>query len=193
MNEMLKLHEEGALDAAQEAWFKAPKAIEELYDVENDPNEINNLANDPKYADKLVELRFALKTWLSEVGDMSYIPEKEMVYNWWGDKETAPTTATPQVITTSGGVKITCATKGASIGYKILGEGQVDTKVKRKIETWDAPYVFGKVKNGVEIEVATPWNVYKDGDVLNLKKGEKLLVNSMRIGYNASTIEFVQQ
>ncbi|RKY05412.1 heparan N-sulfatase [Candidatus Poribacteria bacterium] len=41
----------------------------ELYDLENDPDEVVNLADDPKYADILEELRGKLRRWQEETND----------------------------------------------------------------------------------------------------------------------------
>jgi len=57
----------------------ATKPIEELYDLENDPNELNNLAFDPKYSDTLNKLRLRLKSYVIETGDLGYLYESEMV------------------------------------------------------------------------------------------------------------------
>ncbi|MEM7697024.1 MAG: sulfatase-like hydrolase/transferase [Verrucomicrobiota bacterium] len=54
------------------------KPAEELYDLENDPHEINNLINDPAASEKLVELRSALMDWQLSVGDIGLIPESEI-------------------------------------------------------------------------------------------------------------------
>lgn len=48
--------------------WKAPPSME-LYDLANDPFEKNNLADDPRFQDKLEELRSQLTSWLSESGD----------------------------------------------------------------------------------------------------------------------------
>ncbi|MGH7199485.1 MAG: sulfatase family protein, partial [Planctomycetaceae bacterium] len=42
---------------------------DELYDLEKDPHEINNLANDAKHAEKLKELQAKLKQWMKETND----------------------------------------------------------------------------------------------------------------------------
>ena len=66
----------GKTNAVQSRAFKN-KPVEELYDVENDPWEINNLANDPKYADILKRMRGALDDWRMESRDVGVIPESE--------------------------------------------------------------------------------------------------------------------
>ncbi len=57
--------------------FWEPKPSEELYDTENDPWEINNLANDPAYADVLKEMREANKSWVKKIKDTGFVPEDE--------------------------------------------------------------------------------------------------------------------
>ncbi|MBA7568177.1 hypothetical protein ES708_09898 [subsurface metagenome] len=58
-------------------WNKKP--TEELYDTENDPWEINNLATDPKYYDVLVRMRNANKDWLLNIRDAGFIPEADLI------------------------------------------------------------------------------------------------------------------
>ena len=43
----------------------------ELYDIENDPNEMRNLIRDPQYAQVAKDLRDALFTWLENTGGES--------------------------------------------------------------------------------------------------------------------------
>jgi N-sulfoglucosamine sulfohydrolase len=118
MPHMLKLRDEGKLNAAQMSWFRVSKPEEELFDTQNDPYELNNLANDPKYAVKLKELRTAHEKWLKDYKDWGAIPEIDMVHQWWNGKNTAPKTAEPLVAFRGNKVNISSATKGASIGYR---------------------------------------------------------------------------
>ncbi len=69
------LHLENKLPPEQDAFMKASKPVEELYDIKNDPSEVHNLANDPKYAGKLKELRSQLTNWRTSVGDAGVTPE----------------------------------------------------------------------------------------------------------------------
>lgn len=192
MRELLQLHEEGKLDACQEDWFKPTKPQEELYDVVNDPHELHNLAGDPAYKGKLEELRTAFRRWMDEVGDLSYMSEREMITNWWHGQNHAPLTAGPVLHNVAGGYTLSCPTKGASIGYKILKPGENDVKRKAVRQSFDSGYVIRKQPNGVEEEVDTPWQVYREGMVLSLSPGDRLLVNAKRIGYeeNVQTFNF---
>lgn len=71
-----KAFREGKTNEAQSIFFME-KPVEELYDVENDPWEVNNLANDPKYAAVLNRMRKALYDWRMEIYDTGVIPETE--------------------------------------------------------------------------------------------------------------------
>ncbi|HET7179537.1 MAG TPA: sulfatase [Chryseosolibacter sp.] len=54
---MRKLNLDGKLTDAQKLFFARVKPVEELYDLEKDPEEIHNLADDPKYSAVLAKLR----------------------------------------------------------------------------------------------------------------------------------------
>ena len=62
-------HEAGTLNETQRLLFRDVRPPEELYDVKNDPYEINNLANDPAFAARLMQMRGWLDTWIVETGD----------------------------------------------------------------------------------------------------------------------------
>ena len=64
----------GALNETQ-ARFWLPRPAEELYDIEKDPHNINNLAADSAYAAVLAELREENLRWLKEVKDANFLPE----------------------------------------------------------------------------------------------------------------------
>lgn len=62
------LHLENRLPPEQDAFMKGSKPEEELYDVKNDPGEVNNLAGNPEYAPVLATMRNALSK-LRQVAD----------------------------------------------------------------------------------------------------------------------------
>jgi hypothetical protein len=109
--------------ATEEQWqvVSPDKPEEELYDTATDPHEVVNLADDPKHAARLKELRAALDAWIERTGDLGLLPEGEMVRTrLWSGAETQPKTALPNVRRAGDGiVTITCKTDGASIGYRI--------------------------------------------------------------------------
>ena len=84
------LYEAGELNEAQ-AWFLGPeRPAEELYDHEHDPDEVRNLAADPRYAEELARHRAILERWIEESGDHGQWPESEAglraVLDQWGER-----------------------------------------------------------------------------------------------------------
>ncbi|SFS29709.1 Arylsulfatase A [Porphyromonadaceae bacterium NLAE-zl-C104] len=74
--ELRRLYLEGETNAEQEKlWNK--KAVEELYDWQNDPYELNNLANDPAYAGIKDGLKNQLHEWMIKTHDLGLLPEAE--------------------------------------------------------------------------------------------------------------------
>lgn len=60
-------------------WWQLPrKPVEELYDLETDPHEMNNLAAVSNYENTLLRLRRAHEAWRTETGDLGLIPEPEL-------------------------------------------------------------------------------------------------------------------
>jgi hypothetical protein len=59
--------------------FWEPKPVEELYDTENDPWEVHNLAKDPAYKEVLERMRTANKQWVTKIYDTGFIPEADRV------------------------------------------------------------------------------------------------------------------
>ncbi len=78
MREIRRAEESGSVPGAVALFTARTKPAEELYDLENDPHEIRNLADDPAHAAKLKEMRQALADWQNEVGDIGLIPEAEI-------------------------------------------------------------------------------------------------------------------
>lgn len=75
-------HEQGKLNALQETLLFAPaRAPEELYDVQNDPWELKNLASDPRYAQQLAYMRQTLDTWIERTGDQGEQAEPDKMYD----------------------------------------------------------------------------------------------------------------
>jgi len=97
MQEMWRLHLAGELSGPQELMFQKTRPVEELYDTESDPHEINNLASDPAYLDDLTRLRGAVAEWLDDVGDLGEMSEFEMVRQWYPDGQ-QPQTASPVAV-----------------------------------------------------------------------------------------------
>ena len=69
MKLLRKLHATNKLGKIPTSAFFAKRPAEELYDLEKDPHQINNLTNDPAYAEELKKHRDLLNTWITETGD----------------------------------------------------------------------------------------------------------------------------
>jgi arylsulfatase A-like enzyme len=74
-----ELNDAGKLNAAQSHFWKT-KPIEELYDLENDPDEVNNLAlkPSPEHLKARNELNAQLLAKQLEIKDVGFLPENEI-------------------------------------------------------------------------------------------------------------------
>jgi uncharacterized sulfatase len=77
------MDKQGKLTPAQKQLMASFRAVEELYDIQVDPHEINNLAKKSEYAFILEEMRTALDKWICETGDKGQIPEDPQVTAYW--------------------------------------------------------------------------------------------------------------
>jgi uncharacterized sulfatase len=78
MKEIRRVHAEGNLPAAAELFMAEHKPVEELYDLKNDPHEIDNLAGSRKYRKILERMRRVHLEWVKETKDLGLIPEPEI-------------------------------------------------------------------------------------------------------------------
>ncbi len=69
--------DEGKLDAAQSFFWKT-KPAEELYDLQNDPSQINNLAGKTEFKEVQDRLSEQLHAWMLRSNDLGLLPEGEM-------------------------------------------------------------------------------------------------------------------
>lgn len=122
MQEILKLKNEGKLGNDQWQFWAEKKPLEELYDTRNDPYQINNLASDSEYFQKLADLRQAREEFVKKYGDLGMIPEKELIKKLWPPDGIQPVTEKPILHSTDKMLEITSATEGASIAYKWEGK-----------------------------------------------------------------------
>jgi len=118
MKELLKLNEENKLTQEQALWFRTSKTAEELFDCENDPHELNNLATNPEYQETLQALKEEMDRWLTEIGDNPEMPERELITQLWNGDDEQPKTEDPIIEVKEGYVYVKCKTVGATIAYK---------------------------------------------------------------------------
>jgi N-sulfoglucosamine sulfohydrolase len=91
---MRELHSQGTLHGPAADLMEMRGPSEELYDLQEDPHEIRNLIQSPRteHRERLLRLRSALDTWITETGDRGHFAEppevvapfeKEM-HDWFG-------------------------------------------------------------------------------------------------------------
>jgi N-sulfoglucosamine sulfohydrolase len=88
--EMRRLMAEGKMNKTQLIFFGDKKPDEELYDLANDPHEINNLANKPEFKAELERHRKILSGWIASSGDQGQETESDAgllaAMKRWGEK-----------------------------------------------------------------------------------------------------------
>ena len=77
---------EGRLNETQARMLAATRPPEELYDLRNDPFEINNLAESKRHQQQLLSLRTMLTEWEKATNDHGRVPESAEMY----DSDMAP-------------------------------------------------------------------------------------------------------
>ncbi len=80
---MRELHAKGRLTPVQAQLLAPARPEEELYDLESDPFEIDNLAGDPTHAETLERLREELEAWIEASDDQGRFPEPPEVVQFW--------------------------------------------------------------------------------------------------------------
>ena len=165
--DLYKLRETGTDNPAQWQFAAKKRPAEEFYDSNNDPWEFNNLIDDPKYQDKIAEMRKHLDAWIKDTGDLGFIlPETKLVKEKiWPPDGKQPTTPAAEIEATEQKqyihhytVTLSCDDPGASIGYRV-GDGNKF--------------------NG-------PWMVYTDP--VKVGEGQTIQVQTHRIGHKPNTV-----
>ncbi len=78
MQELRRLNATSELSPAAAIFFAKTKPVEELYDTQTDPHEIDNIAVKPEQAERLAAMRAELERWMLETRDLGLIPEPEL-------------------------------------------------------------------------------------------------------------------
>lgn len=71
------MFDEGKLTPEQAAFWR-PRPSEELYDLENDPDEVHNLADSPDHRAILLRMRKVQRDFALETRDVGFLPEDEI-------------------------------------------------------------------------------------------------------------------
>ncbi len=121
MQELLRMRDAGTLDDYQAQWFRTSKVEEELFDTENDPHELNNIAGNPAYADVLASLRAECERWIKAIDDKGFMDEVDLIKNFYPSGKAQLTNA-PIIVIKNSKVIVNCKTPGARIGYRYTSE-----------------------------------------------------------------------
>ncbi|MGB5668751.1 MAG: hypothetical protein WBM53_18085 [Maribacter sp.] len=73
--DLKKLYEEGSLTEYQDWFWFGLRPQEELYDIGNDPHQINNLTKNPDYAEALKTHREIMESCIKETDDKGQYTE----------------------------------------------------------------------------------------------------------------------
>jgi len=164
MNELLFLRDRGKLSTSEEYWFRLTKTPEEFYDCQTDPYNLKNLINDPKYADKISEMRKVLDQHIKDIHDRGNISETEMLEQMWPGG-IQPKTKNPVISFKNGEINLSCSTNGASIGY-ILS----DKKMTPDLDSgWQLYYKPIKTNGAKYLYVLANRIGFKDSDIIEKK------------------------
>ena len=91
---MKELHAEKKLDSLQERFFLNERPTEELYDINKDPFELNNLAENANYRDIKNTYAGVLNQWISDTDDKGQYPEDKeslkLMLGIWGKNAINP-------------------------------------------------------------------------------------------------------
>jgi uncharacterized sulfatase len=71
------LYDAGKLEPPK-TFFWETKPAEELYDLQNDPDEVHNLVDSPEHQEILARMRQVHKDWVFRIRDLGFLPEGEM-------------------------------------------------------------------------------------------------------------------
>ncbi len=117
MTEIKRMDKLGTLNRNQSYWLKRPKPSEELYNLNDDPFELNNLASSPSYSEMLERMKNALEYWQNTYGDLKDVPEMEQAELMWPGGE-QPKTKEGKLIFKNDSILLECETEGATIAYR---------------------------------------------------------------------------
>ncbi len=166
MQEWRRFAAEGKLNEQQKIFFSPFKPIEELYDTENDPHELVNLAAKPEQAERLKKMREECFDWMVRINDTGLVDESiiEEVNHPNGKVPTVPQPALVLVRVHQG--------QPLTIDLRVPNGGSVAYRLTPR----------GKDKAN------EPWSVLPAGGSLEIHAGQRLLAQGVRLGFRNSEL-----
>ena len=122
MKELRKMYENNELNEIQKIWLELIPELQ-LYDLNEDPYEINNLAYDPNYKEKVLLLENVLEQWIEKNNFHGHLEEEDLIEVFWPEN-TQPQTKEPLYSVENGllHLKNNAVSKDASIGFSYDGK-----------------------------------------------------------------------
>jgi uncharacterized sulfatase len=80
------LKQQGKLNDIQRQFLAETRPPEELYDIQKDPDEVHNLADNSKYKETLLFFRDNLNTWMYRTNDHGRVPEDPKIPAYYRKK-----------------------------------------------------------------------------------------------------------
>jgi len=117
MRELRNLYKTGQLNEKQKLWLRPTKPKEELYDLENDPYELENLVGKPELQDTLLYYRAVLSDWIKTTNDLGKSQEKDLIERWLVDGK-QPQLEPLQLEETNEGVELISKRPDATLVWK---------------------------------------------------------------------------
>ncbi len=164
MRRIIAMRDSGKLNATQMRWFKPKNTTYELYDLQKDPYQLNNIIDVPAYKDQFQKLKIAMDSVLANYGDVHSLPEKDLVKKMRNGSDTVMATGKPLLVSYKNGYMISCPTEGANIAYKI-----------KKAESRDFPKA---------------WSVYMY-QFLDMHRGDEIMIQAQRIGFTPANLNLI--
>ncbi len=148
MVEIKRMEKLGKLNQDQSYWLNEPKPSEELYNLNEDPFELKNLASNPNYIKELERFGNALEDWQNTYGDLKDVPEVEQAEQMWPGG-VQPKTEVGKIIFKNDSILLECETDGATIAYRtndtkrwLIYDGPVSKTALQKIEIKTVRYGY---------------------------------------------------
>ena len=118
MRRIIELKDHDSLNEVQKLWFKLPRPVEEFYDVEKDPHEINNLIDNPAYRLEIERLKKAYNDWDDKYNQLWKLSENDSREIFW-PKGIQPKVEKTKIKLSGKGLILLSETKGSSIAYQV--------------------------------------------------------------------------
>jgi N-sulfoglucosamine sulfohydrolase len=145
MHELLASAKDNKLNRSQQQWFEI-KPPAELYDVDADPYQINNIISDIKYKNIVNKMKNEMDKFYKKHGDQGAIPEAQLIKKMWPTGQ-HPVTNMPSITKTNDGyLTASCSTQSSTIGYIITDAPLTTIDYKHSYQIYNTPIKIVKGK-----------------------------------------------